>query len=336
MLAWFDTDVKCLDYLDWLRWPDGFVCPWCGGGRGWRLRSRLGHWYCGGCCRKVSPTAGTIFDKTRTPLTVWFAAAWQLTNSKSGISATWLQQAMELGSYQTAWAMLHRFRSVMVRPDRQRLSDRVEVDEAFIGGQGGGIGGRGALGKALVAIAIEVEEPQLLGRARMAVIDRATTKELKAFITANIEPGTTVVTDGLPAYRKAVTDSYDHERITFDGTGIDAHELLPGVHMVASLCKRWLLGTMHGAASPEHLQSYLDEFVFRFNRRHSRRRGLLFYRLLTLAVGGDPLTYRDMRKAGRTRPAPKTPGGKRAAPPSLALPDQGLPWRNTRSDAQPR
>lgn len=327
LLAWFDQDWKCLDYLDWLRWPDVFVCPHCGSDRGWRTRDRRQRWQCGGCNRRVSATAGTIFHGTRTPLTVWFAVAWQLTNNKSGISATWLHQTMELGSYQTAWAMLHRYRSVMVRPGRERLQGRVEVDETFVGGHELNVPGRGALSKTMVALAVEVTEPRGFGRARMSVLPGATAAHLREFLQANVEPGAVVVTDGLPSYRKAVKDLYTHERITFDGTGIQAHELLPGVHMVASLTKRWLLGTMQGSATPEHLQSYLDEFVFRFNRRRSPKRGLLFYRLLTQAAVADPLRYTDLRKTGRDRPAPQPNRSTRQRPPSLEQDAEELPWR---------
>src|SRR5665647_1175242 len=142
--AWFDEDWKCLDYLDWLRWPEGFVCPHCASVVGWRLADS--RWKCGGCDRKVSATAGTIFDKTRTPLTVWFATAWRMVGDKVGVSATQVQREMELGSYQTASVMLHRYRSVMVRPGRDRLRGDVEVDESFLGGPEPGVPGRGALG----------------------------------------------------------------------------------------------------------------------------------------------------------------------------------------------
>lgn len=130
--AWFDQDWKCLDYLDWLGWPEGFVCPHCGSHRSWRSADR--RWRCAGCDRRVSVAAGAIFDKTRTSLTVWFHAAWLLVNSKTGISALQLRRELELGSVQSAWTMLHRYRSVMVRPGRERLHGDVEADESFLGG----------------------------------------------------------------------------------------------------------------------------------------------------------------------------------------------------------
>jgi len=262
MRAWFDTDWKCRDYLDWLRWPDGFVCPSCGSGAGWRLTDRLARWKCGGCGRKVSATAGTVFDKTRTPLTVWFAAAWRLVGDKVGVSATQIQREMDLGSYQTAWAMLHRFRSVMVRPGRDRLRGDVEVDESYLGAPQTGGFGRGALGKVLVAGAVERDDGRA-GRARLAVIPETDVLSLRAFLIANVEPGSRVITDGLLSYRGATGDLYTHDATSVASTGLTAHEVLPAVHLIFSLVKRWLMGTIQGSISPEHVQAYLDEWVFR-------------------------------------------------------------------------
>lgn len=324
LLAWFGVDARCLDYLDWLRWPDGFVCPNCASAVGWRLADR--RWKCGGCERKVSATAGTIFDKTRTPLTVWFAAAWLMVNSKTGISATQLQREMELGSYQTAWAMLHRYRSVMVLPGRDRLRGEVEVDESYLGGPEPGIPGRGALGKVLFAAAVELEEHSF-GRARLGIIQDASAESLAAFLDANVEPGSRVVTDGWSSYPPATRDRYKHKGTSISASGLPAHEVLPATHRVFSLVKRWVMGTLQGSTSPAHLQGYFDEWVFRFNRRRSRSRGLLFYTLLRQAVDADPLTYRSLRKAGRTRPAPTTVPGPRSRPPSLEIGTVELPWR---------
>ena len=324
LLAWFAQDARCLDYLDWLRWPHGFVCPNCASAVGWRLADR--RWKCGGCERKVSATAGTIFDKTRTPLTVWFAAAWLMVNSKTGISATQLQREMELGSYQTAWAMLHRYRSVMVLPGRDRLRGEVEVDESYLGGPEPGIPGRGALGKVLFAAAVELEEHSF-GRARLEIIPDASAESLAAFLEANVQPGSRVVTDGWSSYPPATRGRYEHKGTSISASGLPAHEVLPATHRVFSLVKRWVMGTLQGSTSPAHLQGYFDEWVFRFNRRRSRSRGLLFYTLLRQAVDAEPLTYRSLRKAGRTRPAPPTTPGPRARPPSLEIGTVELPWR---------
>jgi hypothetical protein len=158
-----------LDYLEWLRWPEGFVCPDCGNAGGWRLAD--GRFRCAGCGARTSPTAGTIFDRTRTPLTVWLTVCWQFATQKDGISALSLQRSLEIGSYQTAWAMLHRVRSVLVRPGRERLQGSVEVDETYIGGDELGLSGGRAKGKkALVGVAVERIKPRGFGRCRMALL----------------------------------------------------------------------------------------------------------------------------------------------------------------------
>ena len=324
--AWFPDDEACVDYLDWLRWPEGFRCPRCGASRGWRTAD--GRWSCGGCARRVSATAGTIFHRTRTPLTVWFAAGWQLTSQKHGVSALGLQRVLGLGSYQTAWAMLHKYRTAMVRPGRERLRGRVEVDETFLGGDEPGPRGRGALGKVLVAVAVEQREPRGFGRTRLSVIESAAAPELRAFLHDSVEPGAVAITDGWRSYPAAIDGDYAHEPRTVAGSGESAHVLLPGVHLVSSLVKRWLLGTLQGAVEADHMQAYLDEFAFRFNRRRSGHRGLLFHRLLEGAVRTDPVRYRDLvanPRPGWARPAP--PPGGRSWPASLDSPDPGRPWR---------
>ncbi len=209
--SWFSTDDDCLDYLEWLRWPDGFVCPACGEPGGWRLGD--GRLRCGSCRSATSVTAGTIFDKTRTPLTVWFMACWLFATQKDGVSAQSLQRALEISSYQTAWAMLHRLRSVLVRPGRELLNGRVEVDETFIGGEEPGLrGGRQKGKKSLVAVAIEVLEPKGYGRCRMAVLPDASAASLHPFITANVAPGASVVTDGWSGYGGVEDLGYTRER----------------------------------------------------------------------------------------------------------------------------
>ena len=324
MRAWFDEDWKCRDYLDWLRWPDGFVCPHCSSLTGWRLSDF--RWKCGGCNQKVSVTAGTIFDRTRTPLTVWFAVAWRMVGDKVGISAVQVQREMEFGSIQTAWMMLHRYRSVMVRPGRDRLRGDVEVDESILGGFEPGVRGRGSRRKLLIAAAVE-RNPGRFGRVRLSVIPDASTASLAAFLNANVEPGSHVITDGWSAYPAATRGRYEHTSTSVEASGLPAHEVLPGVHRVFSLVKRWLMGTTQGSVSPEHMQAYLDEWVFRFNRRNARSRGLLFHTLLQQAVDGPPLTYRSLRKTGRTRPGPQWTDGMRRWPPSLDVGYPERPWR---------
>jgi transposase-like protein len=265
-------------------------------------------------------------------LTVWFAVAWHLCSSKVGMSATQLQREMQLGSYQTAWAMLHRYRSVMVRPGRDRLTGEVEVDESFLGGPEPGMPGRGALGKVLFGGAVE-RDGQRLGRARLAVLDSANAEDLRSFLEANVEPGSRVFTDGWSSYPKATRDLYVHDATSVAGSGLAAHEVLPGVHRIFALVKRWMMGTYQGSVTAEHVQAYFDEWVFRFNRRPSHSRGLLFHRLLTQAVHSDVVRYKDLRKSGRTRtPPPPPPKFGRGTPPSLDLGEVGLPWRTEREE----
>lgn len=328
--AWFSTDADCLDYLEWLRWPAGFVCSNCAHIGGWRLAD--GRLRCAACGGRTSATAGTIFDRTRTPLTVWLTVCWQFATQKDGISALSLQRSLEIGSYQTAWAMLHRVRSVLVRPGRERLQGSVEVDETYIGGDELGLSGGRAKGKkALVGVAVERIEPRGFGRCRMALLADASAESLRAFLLDNVEPGATVITDGWQPYRPATRDLYIHNRVR-GAAGRQASQLLPGVHMVASLAKRWLLGTHQGAVERAHLASYLDEFVFRFNRRRSRSRGLVFYRVLQLAVEHDPVRYRDLIANPRpgARP-PHPPPATRGTPASLQRPPAGRPWRADQS-----
>lgn len=329
--SWFQTDADCLDYLEWSRWPDGFVCPECGHCGGWQLGD--GRYKCAACGFRRSVTAGTIFDRTRTPLTVWFAAAWHFATAKNGISALTLKRTLEIGSYQTAWAMLHRFRSVLVRPGRERLSGTVEVDETYIGGIEPGLpGGRAKGKKVLTGIAIEVHEPRGMGRCRMAPLADGSARTLNAFVRANVEPGSTVITDGWSGYKGLPRLGYVHDRRSqraAKARGEDPSSLLPAVHRVASLSKRWLLGTHQGAVEDSHLPAYLDEFVFRFNRRTSRSRGMLFYRVMELAVDHAPVRYQELLASRRPRQIPPTPPRKRGKPPSLQRPRAQRPWRDS-------
>lgn len=326
--AWFPDDAACLDYLDWLRWPDGFRCPHCQGTTGWLLGD--GRYSCGGCKRRVSVTAGTIFHGTRTPLSVWFEAAWLMVAPKSGVSAVDVQRMLGLGSYQTAWAMLHRYRSVMVVPGREMLSGTVEMDETFIGGPKPGKRGRGASGKVLVLGAVErAERGHGFGRARLAVAADAKAASLRAFVTANIAGGAVVISDALSSYTNAVTGpDYRHDPINVKASGLHAHEVLPGVHRVFSLLKTWLEGTHQGRVEPGHIQSYLDEFVFRFNRRNARHRGLLFLRLLERAVTAQPLGYNDMVVNHTPKRLPPVPPGQHHWPGTLDVDPLDRPWRN--------
>jgi transposase-like protein len=267
------------------------------------------------CARQASVTAGTIFHRSRTPLQTWFAAAWLMTSQKQGISALGLQRALGFGSYQTAWAMLHRFRVAMVRPGRDRLAGHVEVDEAYVGGVEPNVGGRETVTKSIVAIAVEIENPKGFGRIRLQHVADVSKESLIGFVEGAVEPGATVHTDGWQAYWTLSEHGYTHERTVMRAQSEPAHVVMPGVHRVASLLQRWLLGTHQGRVSPEHLDAYLNEFTFRFNRRNSRRRGLLFYRLLSQAVATDPITYHAIvanpSPTGRQSTLPPHPGRSR-------------------------
>jgi transposase-like protein len=327
--AWFRTDADCVDYLEWLRWPDGFSCPDCAHVGGWRLSDS--RFECAGCGSRTSVTAGTIFHRTRTPLTVWFTAIWLFASDKGGVSALSVQRALEIGSYQTAWAMLHRLRSVLVRPGRDRLTGTVEVDETFIGGEEPGLsGGRAPGKKVLTCIAVEVHEPKGLGRCRMAPVADASATSLHAFVTDHIEPGSTVITDGWQGYRGLERLGYTHERRSQRAArarGEDPGKLLPAVHRIASLIKRWLLGTHQGSTDTDHLPAYMNEFVFRFNRRRSRSRGLVFFRVLELAVDHGPVRYKDLIVHKKPKKKPPLPPSERGKPPSLDRPRADRPWR---------
>jgi transposase-like protein len=288
----FSNDAACVAFLERLRWPDGFVCPRCGGRHGWRRAE--GRWLCADCRRETSATAGTIFDGTRTPLGQWFAAAWYVCGTKNGASALGLQQLLGLGSYETAWTWLHKLRRAMVVPERDLLSGDVEVDETFVGGAEPGLSGGRARGKkALVVIGVECDGAGS-GRVRLARIPDASSRSLHGFVKANIEPGAVLITDAWRGYASIEQAGYVHKPVSVRASTEDAAELLPRVHRVASLLKRWLLGTHQGAVRPAHLDYYLDEFTFRYNRRASRSRGLLFYRLIQQAVRTAPQPRRAL------------------------------------------
>jgi transposase-like protein len=304
-MDWFADEAACLRYLERMRWPAGFVCPRCGvAGAAYRAsRNRL---MCSACRAQCSVTAGTLFEKTRTPLRSWLAAVWYVTNQKHGVSALGLKRVLGLGSYQTAWMMLHRLRRAMVRTGRERLAGVVEVDETYVGGRDAGLATarrarRGKLRtpplleskKSVVVIAVEVlEPPKGFGRIRLRRVRSATEQSVLPFVLESIEPGSTVHTDGSWIYRSLPEHGYVRDKTVLLGAEDPAHVTLPGVHRVAALLKRWLLGTHQGSVQPHQLDYYLDEFTFRFNRRSSRSRGLLFYRLLEQALVTHPMTYR--------------------------------------------
>lgn len=289
--ARFSTEGGCRQYLFQLRWPEGFRCPRCGGGKGWPVGATL--LQCTDCDYQASVTAGTLFQDTRKPLAIWFRAMWYVTSQKNGASALSLQRVLGLGSYRTAWSWLHKLRRAMVRPGRDRLTGWVEVDETYVGGLEEGVAGRGAVDKALIVIAAQADGKRI-GRIRMRVIPDASAASLHAFVKDCIEPGSTVHTDGWQGY--AGLQGYDHEVTKIRGRRKEASTLLPRVHLISSLLKRWLNGTHQGAVSHKHLPYYLDEFTFRFNRRGSKSRGKLFFRLVQQAAATGPTTYSEVAK----------------------------------------
>jgi len=291
--ARFSTERTCREYLFRLRWPDGFRCPRCGGRKSWAKSEVL--LQCAACDYQGSVTAGTIFQDTRMPLTLWFRAAWWVTSQKNGASAMGLQRVLGLKSYKTAWTWLHKLRRAMVRPGRDRLTGRIEVDEAYVGGLEEGVRGRQTDAKALIVVAAQEDGPGI-GRIRMRHIPDASAESLMPFVQDSVEPGSVVHTDGWPGYDPLARLGYDHEVTFLKGKEKTPSELMPRVHRVISLLKRWLMGTHQGAVSLEHLGYYLDEFTFRFNRRKSHSRGKLFFRLLQQAVVVEPVPYKSMVK----------------------------------------
>jgi transposase-like protein len=239
--------------------------------------------------------AGTIFQDTRKPLRTWFTAIWWVTTQKNGASAMGLRQILGLKSYTTAWTWLHKIRTAMVNPNRTKLSGTIEVDETYIGGEEHeGKRGRGTSNKSLVVLAVELlEGKNQLGRVRMKVIRDASKKSLQGFIKETVDPGSTVITDGWSGYA-SINESGYMQVIPKKFEIADEKNLLPHVHMIVSLLKRWLPGTHSGAIQEMHLQAYLDEYVFRFNRRKSTKRGLLFYRLLECAMKVPPTTQDEL------------------------------------------
>ena len=293
----FGTDAKCRAYLVQALWPEGFRCGGCGRPEAYSHKKRLIE-ECRSCGRQHSILAGTMFEQTKTGLLKWFLAIYLVTTSKGGISAMELQRQMGFGSYGTAWTWLHKIRRAMIRPGREPLQQRVEVDETLVGGARSGKSGRGADGKTVVAGAVETKpgkgRKRPLGRLRLAALPDASAKSLEGFIAADTAKPLTVTTDGWAGYRGLEAKGYAHEPINLSASWGDASLRLPAIHLVFSLAKRWLLGTHHGAVQPKHLQRYLDEFVFRFNRRTANAVSHGFARLIQHTVNTPPTTYRGI------------------------------------------
>lgn len=287
----FPTDQACYEYLYLIKWPDGFVCPHCRHRECWKLKGYS--LKCKNCRRDVSVTAGTIFQDLRSPLRLMFQAMWYVVCQKQGVSALGLQSILGIGSYETTWSWLHKLRIAMVRPGRDKLSGTVEVDETLVGGSQSGKPGRGAAGKELVLVAVEQTEKGM-GRTRLKHITDASAETLERAMSDMVEPGSTVRTDGWSGYSKLKTKGYRHIVVPHQEI-ILGEDPTPLVHRIASLLKRWLLGTHQGGQQFSHLHYYLDEFTFRFNRRKSTSRGMLFLRLVQQALQVEPATREALR-----------------------------------------
>jgi transposase-like protein len=279
----FASETACRELLHRWRWPEGFRCPRCRHpDAGWHATRRL--YQCRKCRRQTSLTAGTLFHGSRKPLSTWFMALWLFGSSKRGISALELQRQLGLESQETAWVWLHKIRTAVGDRTLNPLEGLVEVDETYVGGLEEGRGGRSRAKKAPVAAAVEIHEPRGFGRVRLARLPDVSRVSLHDFVESMVKKGAHLRTDGLAGYRGLGSKGYVHRQVALSRRKERAHELFPGVHRVFSLLDRVLLGTYQGAATRRHLQRYLDEFEFRFNRRASASRGLVLQRLLSCAV----------------------------------------------------
>jgi hypothetical protein len=284
----FPDDAACAAWLFESRWPTGFRCPACGHEKGWpHGGKRLTH-ECAACGKQTSVTAGTIMHGSKLPLTAWFWAAYLMATHSNGVSALQLQKQLALGSYKSAWLLCAKLRRAMVNPERALLAGLAEVDETEIPLRAKddpltGGGGRSSQGKMLVAGAVEIVDGGP-GRIRLRKIEDFSAASLHGFVAANLTQGATIKTDGWAAYPGAPNVAHDPHVIG----NMAAHVVLPWIHRVFSNLKTWALGVYHGLRK-QHLQSYLDEFVFRFNRRRSRHAA--FHSLISIGLSSKPVTY---------------------------------------------
>lgn len=299
--AAFANETDCRTYLERIRWPEGPRCPRCPQAEVWVMKPPF--YRCTVCRHDFTVTAGTLFADTRLPLSLWFEAMWYVVNQKQGASALGVHRVLGV-SYLTAWRWLHKLRRAMVRPGRDRLAGTVEVDEVYIGGEKPGKRGRGATGKALVLVAAQADGPRI-GRIRLVRVANASQAVLTPAVRGIIAPQAQVLTDDWDGYGGLAQAGYDRQVVR--KSAVVGENLLPRANRVASLLQRWLLGTHQGAVAHSHLDYYLDEFVFRFNRRRSRSRGLLFYRLMEQALAIAPV--RCPKLVGGTQPQGIGAGG---------------------------
>ncbi len=300
--ARFHNDEVCLEYLIENRWPDGFICPKCGTKGGWWLSS-IRRFECKTCHRQSSALAGTLMHRSHLPIRLWFWAAYLVTTHTPGISALQLQRQLGISKNDTAWFLLHRLRRGMVRENRELLSGLVEADETYVGGPAKNKKGRGvtaAVHKSLVLGGVEVRSyttpkgvlKERAGRLRLQVTHSPRESEIKAFLNKNVTLGSTIKSDGWKGYSTTALNGYKHAR-QVQGKPENAQELAPHIHQAFGNLKTWLNGIHHGV-DPKYLSSYLDEFVFRFNRREYPMSA--FRSLLGIVVTKTPLSFMNLTK----------------------------------------
>jgi len=299
---WFSSESSAARYLTDVRFRRGFACPRCGV---LVARSSGPRWWCRDCRRWFTVTTGTLLERTKVPRKTWLVVAWHDVQTKIGVSALSVERITGV-NYSTAWLLLQKLRAAMNQDERERLSGDVEFDETYVGGVSPGAFGRSREKKCVVAVACEVVSPKAMGRIRLARLPTASALAIADFLEGNVEPGSVLLSDDWPSYGPALAElaarglDYTVKTTTLAKADTEAHVVHPHVHRVAALLKRWLLGTHQGAVSDQHLDAYLDEFVFRFNRRHSRNRGLIFWRLVcSLTETREPVTTEQLRQRRR-------------------------------------
>ncbi len=311
----FPDDESCARYLEHLRWPHGFTCMRCGNiGEPYRFAKRTSVVLrCRACHANVSLTASTVMKSSHTPLSMWFWGAYLVTTQTPGQSALQFQRQLGLSRYETAFQMLHKLRAGMVRPKRDAIGSQypVEVDETLVGGRTKGEG-RGAHHKATVVGAVEVRpraagaegrkpnRTSYAGRLRLRLVPNRGAKTITGFVQKNVAKGAVVRTDGWQGYDGLAKMGYSHQSLVLDGDGERTDTHLPMIHIAFSNLKTWLLGTHHGV-SHQHLQAYLNEFVFRFNRRFYPMTA--FNSVLGLAAHASAPTYETLYSGEWIHPA---------------------------------
>lgn len=283
----FPDDTSCLRFLEQVRWGKSFACQKCSHDEFWQNSTGLRQ--CRACEFKNSVKTKSIFEKSKLGLKLWFYAIWWIASQKNGVSALSLHRFLGIGSYESSWLLLHKVRSAMVFAERGQLQGHIEIDEAFLGGVGTGKRGRGAENKQLIVIAAEFSGNKKIGRIRIQRIPDASAESLESFIKTNVAPKSDIHTDGWKGY--SGVEKLGHKHHVVKSATVDPDELLPRIGIVTSLLKRWLLGTHQGRLDMKHMDSYLEEFVFRFNRRTSKSRGLLFQRIIENSFKIEAMTY---------------------------------------------